>query len=232
MSDTASAPARTNGKGPSSARTRAMRSLAIAPAPKNGREDRRIQRDEILRVATEEFGARGYKSTNLRHVALRLGVTRQALYHYFAHKHEILVTLFTNYFDELDGNLREAAKGATPEAAFRSMMRAHIELMASRPWIARVFEREEAQLPRRSATVVRERRRALHQLFVDAYDQGVRAGVFRKLDSKLVVSIMLGVPGWLHRWYRLDGRLKPREFAALAEEVLFTGLRANGRSGK
>jgi len=184
-----------------------------------------VQRDEILRVATEEFGTRGYRSTNLRDVATRLGVTRQALYHYFSHKHDILVTLFMDYFDELESNLRAAAKDATPANSFRAMMRAHIALMAARPWISSVFEREEGQIPRRAATIVRDRRRALHQLFVDAYNEGVRAGSLRKADGKLIVSIVLGVAGWLHRWYKIDGKLKPEEFGEYAAKLLFDGLR-------
>ena len=183
-----------------------------------------MQRDEILRVATEEFGSKGYRSTNLRNVATRLGVTRQALYHYFSHKHDILVTLFMDYFDELEANLRAAAKDAAAGEAFRDMMRAHIALMAARPWISSVFEREEGQIPRRAAAIVRDRRRALHQLFVDSYNEGVRAGSLRKADAKLVVSIVLGVAGWLHRWYKIDGKLKPEDFGAYAEELLFDGL--------
>ena len=194
------------------------------PRANGERADRGVQRDEILRVATEEFGARGYRSTNLRHVATRLGVTRQALYHYFPRKHDILVTLFMNYFDDLEANLRAAAKDAPAGESFRSMMRSHLVLMAGRPWISSVFEREEGQIPRRAAAIVRERRRALHQLFVDAYNEGVRAGVLRKADGKLVVSIVLGVAGWLHRWYHIDGKLKPEEFGAYAEELLFDGI--------
>jgi AcrR family transcriptional regulator len=192
--------------------------------------ERRVQRDQILRVATEEFGTRGYRSTNLRDVATRLGVTRQALYHYFPHKHDILVTLFMDYFDELEGNLRAATQGAAAADSFREMMRAHIALMAARPWISSVFEREEGQIPRRAASVVRERRRALHQLFVDAYNEGVRAGSLRKADAKLVVSIVLGVAGWLHRWYKIDGKLKPDSFGQYAEELLFDGVGVGKRS--
>jgi AcrR family transcriptional regulator len=191
-------------------------------------------REKILAVATEEFGVRGYKGTNLRHVATRLGMTRQALYHYFPHKHDILVALFGQYFDELEANVVRASAGVAPADQFRSMMRSHIALMAARPGISRVFEREDGEVPARAALVVRKRRRALHAVFVEAYEAGAKAGTLRPADAKLVVSIMLGVPGWLHRWYKMGGRLKPAELAAEAEELLFDGVkgsrgrRANG----
>lgn len=222
--DTEAATARSTA--PMETAERARRKTRGKPAGR--RAERRVQRDEILRVATEEFGTRGYRSTNLGNVATRLGVTRQALYHYFSHKHDILVTLFMDYFDELETNLRAAAKDAAPSDAFRDMMRAHIALMAARPWISSVFEREEGQIPKRVAATVRERRRALHQLFVDAYNDGVRAGSLRKADAKLVVSTVLGVAGWLHRWYKIDGKLKPADFGAYAEALLFDGLAKRG----
>lgn len=187
----------------------------------------RVLRSDILAVATEEFGKRGYKSTNLRLVAGRLGVTRQALYHYFSRKHDILVALFTNYFDELEGNLRQASIGVGPDQRFRSMMRAHLRLMAESPQISRVFEREDGEIPQKSASIVRARRRALHALFVEAYEEGVAAGTLRGGDVSLAVSTVLGIAGWLHRWYKIDGRLKPEQIAEYSEDLVFAGIRAD-----
>ena len=45
------------------------------------------------------------------------------------------------------------------------------------------------------------------------------AGALRPTDAKLAVSILLGVPGWLHRWYKMGGRLEP---SALAGELTQT----------
>ena len=222
--ETATAPIeRVDGDGKRPARS----VVATAARGKRDAESRQL-RENILNVATEEFGARGYKGTNLRHVANRLGVTRQALYHYFPHKHEILVVLFTNYFDELEANMAKAIEGVPAGQQFRVMLRAHIELMAGRPWISRVFEREDGEIPSSAATSVRKRRRALHALLVDTYEVGVRSGSLRPTDAKLIVSVLLGIAGWLHRWYKIDGRMKPAEIAAYAEDMIFSGIRADG----
>jgi len=204
----------------------ARRARRVVTPARRRHLDSAALREKILEVATDEFGSRGYKGTNLRHVAQRLGVTRQALYHYFPHKHDILVALFTKYFDELEDNITRAAGGVPAEDRFRTMVREHIALMAARPGISRVFEREDGEVPARSAAVVRKRRRALHALFVEAYQAGVRAGTLRPGDAKLVVSILLGIPGWLHRWYKIGGRLGPAELAGRCEDLIFSGIRA------
>jgi AcrR family transcriptional regulator len=59
------------------------------PARSNGVETR----EQILKVAEELFISRGYDKTSLRDIAERLGITKAALYYYFARKEEILLEL-------------------------------------------------------------------------------------------------------------------------------------------
>jgi hypothetical protein len=60
---------------------------------------------------------------------------------------------------------------------------------------------------------------------VDAYTEGVKAGTLRPLDAKLTVSLLLGIASWMHRWYRLDGRLSAAQMADYAEDMVYDGLR-------
>jgi AcrR family transcriptional regulator len=53
----------------------------------------RDTRAEILDVAAELFGDRGYDATSLREIAERLGISKAALYYHFPSKQEILRAL-------------------------------------------------------------------------------------------------------------------------------------------
>jgi AcrR family transcriptional regulator len=53
----------------------------------------RDTRAEILDVAAELFGERGYDATSLREIAERLGISKAALYYHFSSKQEILRAL-------------------------------------------------------------------------------------------------------------------------------------------
>ena len=50
---------------------------------------RNTSRDRILAIATEHFAKHGYSGTSLEQVVKDAGVTRGALYHHFADKHEL-----------------------------------------------------------------------------------------------------------------------------------------------
>ena len=51
------------------------------------------RREQILQAAQKLFADQGFRETNLNDVATQLGFRRQAVYHYFRSKEEILYEL-------------------------------------------------------------------------------------------------------------------------------------------
>jgi len=190
----------------------------------------RLISEEIIVAAAQEFAERGYRGTNLRHVSVRLGVTRQALYYYYERKHDILKAIFMNFFDELEGVVTEAATTTSdPAEKFRAMLRGHFEVVASKPLISRIFVQEEASLTRADRAAVRLRRRHHQEVLVAAYEEGVAAGAYRPINSKLAVSVILGSGNWMYRWVGSNRKLTPAQVVTFAEQVLFAGYGADSR---
>jgi AcrR family transcriptional regulator len=183
-----------------------------------------ISKGSILRIAAEEFALRGYESTNLGRVAIRLGVTRQALYHHFARKADILVALFESHFDDLESELAEATVGDEPGQQFEDMLRRLGGFTIARPWMSRIFAREDGRLPRRARTALDKRRRLLQARLVRAYKEGVRAGRLRKLEPNLAVSLDIGAIAWMHRWFRAGRGLSADEMADFVTDILLKGV--------
>src|SRR3954471_20143354 len=52
-----------------------------------------VTREQVVRVAMEEFAARGYRGASLDMIAAKIGVTRQALLHYFPSKVKLLLAV-------------------------------------------------------------------------------------------------------------------------------------------
>ena len=48
-------------------------------------------REDVIRIAVEEFNARGYEATSMGARAERRGLSKSAIYHHIASKEEILV---------------------------------------------------------------------------------------------------------------------------------------------
>jgi AcrR family transcriptional regulator len=60
-----------------------------------GRRSANHTRQRIVDAARELFAEHGYRSTSMRQVAARAGLTDPALYYYFRSKHDVLTALLT-----------------------------------------------------------------------------------------------------------------------------------------
>jgi TetR/AcrR family transcriptional regulator, cholesterol catabolism regulator len=161
----------------------------------------RVTRREVLRHAAQLFAERGYRSTNLREVAERLGVTRQALYYHFGSKSEILGALFEEQMTALEA----AAASAEPSEGttlFAAMLREHLKVILSSPDLMAVLVHERPETDRIDGLRSHQRRRAYNNQFAEAYAAGVKQGALRPVDSLRAANAILAaansVPGWYH----------------------------------
>jgi AcrR family transcriptional regulator len=70
------------------------------------------RRRQLLSVAVEEFGARGYHDTSMNRLADAAGVTKPVLYQHFASKRELYIELLR----DIGGRLRDAVATASEGA--------------------------------------------------------------------------------------------------------------------
>jgi AcrR family transcriptional regulator len=190
-----------------------------------------ITRTEILRLAAQEFGEKGFRGARLDDVASRLGVTRQALYYYYPTKNAILVDLYEGFFDRLEHALDEAERTHAIRGRFDAMLEAHIRTVAESPELSAIFTQERNTLPRDMSGRIRLRRQAYQARLVKAYENGVKAGELRDdAPVDIIVSLAIGAANWIFRWYHGDQQLLPSELAVIAVDVLGTGYhKAPGR---
>ena len=143
---------------------------------------RRIQ--EILAVAAELFGERGFDAVSLDDVAERLDVTKGSLYYYFASKEELvsaaIATLGTAWMQRLH-DLPAAAEG-TPAQRLRALVREQITVaVRDHPAALRLFL-VPADWPPGQRAAIKELRRRHDRLFRDVVEEGVAAGAFVVVD--------------------------------------------------
>ncbi|MDQ1713119.1 MAG: TetR/AcrR family transcriptional regulator, cholesterol catabolism regulator [Frankiaceae bacterium] len=190
-----------------------------------------ITRTEILRVAAEEFGQKGFRGARLDDVANQLGVTRQALYYYYPTKTAILLDLYERFFERLEAALDEAERSHAGRGRFDAMLEAHIRTVAESPELSAIFTQERSALPYDMSGRLRLRRQKYQDRLVQAYRDGVEAGELRDDASPSVtVSLAVGAANWIFRWYRSDRDLQPGELAMIAVDLLGTGYhKAPGR---
>ncbi|PXY30827.1 TetR/AcrR family transcriptional regulator [Prauserella flavalba] len=182
---------------------------------------KRIQ--EIVTVAAELFGERGYDAVNLEDVAERLDVTKGSLYYYFSSKEELgtaaIQTLGDEWTDRLE-KLLERADGS-PAQRLRALIHEHVTIaVRDYPAALRVF-----LVPRNWPAAQRERIKELrtrhNQLFRDLIEEGIAAGEFTVTGVDTVLQClhasMSQAPAWCAE---LSGRAQRAAIDELTDTLM------------
>jgi AcrR family transcriptional regulator len=106
-------------------------------------------RERILDVALELFTSQGYDKTSLRDIAVRLGITKAALYYYFERKDDILLELHlrlhavgTQVADELEA----VQDGPARVEAWPRALRRVVDYMAANPELVSLHRRNPSAM--------------------------------------------------------------------------------------
>lgn len=191
-------------------------------APTPGTEARR---EPILEVAERLFFEQGYAKTTIEQIVRELGVTKPVVYYYFRDKRDIFETLawrptveclaamdFASDDDRAAHVKLEVGLTRLIEATVRNYPAAFLYYREPQ-----VFRPEYIAAQNKLARQFYERMCAL-------LEQGKREGTLDFSEARLTALAAFSLPGFMHTWYRPDGRLPPaeivRELVALAMRMI------------
>ena len=148
--------------------------------------------EQILAVAAELFGERGYDAVALEDVAERLDVTKGSLYHYFAGKDELAAAAVETLGTDWTGRLEAMAASAPGSAAerLRMLIRAHVAIAVREyPAALRLF-----LVPRTWPDALRARitemRRRHDRVFRAVLAEGLASGEFAVVAPAVTLQAM------------------------------------------
>lgn len=184
-------------------------------------EDRRTQ---IVRIATRLFSEKGYAQTTLDDVALEIGFTKPAIYHWFDSKDQILFEIHRDIvLPALDEVRSIVGNGGTPREQLEAILAAHVRRVLENRDANTVFGRESAALSPEKATRIRELDREYEHEVRSVYVNGVAAGEFADVDPVVAVGSLLSACSWLSGWFRKDGPLDADAVIAMIGTLLSSG---------
>lgn len=183
-------------------------------------------RERILAEAARLFARSGYENSSVADVAAGTGVSKAAIYHYFATKQDIYDAIILDVLTGLAAAVAaEVAQETAPDARLRRFMLAH----------ARYFEARHAEFVTMligysgMGAVYREdaaRLRDGYELLLrDLLAQGMAQGVFREQDLAATGRAILSMLNWMARWYSPGGAQDAETIAAGYYDLLAGGLR-------
>ncbi|GAB3478612.1 TetR/AcrR family transcriptional regulator [Nocardiopsis coralliicola] len=180
----------------------------------------------IMAAATRLFAERGFERTSVQELVVAAGVTKGAMYHYFASKDDLLYAVTMRLLGRQRAAIETIADG--PEPVADRLHRAAVAVVAD---TAAHFD--DAVITVRTAPLlsadrqrsVRVERRAVHDRFVALVAEGQRAGVFRaEVPAHLALTQFFGAVQHMATWYRPDGGLGGAEIGGHFAGLLLAGL--------
>jgi AcrR family transcriptional regulator len=158
---------------------------------------------QLLDTATELFARKGYESTSLEDIAVAMGISRSALYHYVSSKAtllELLVKRVTSSLADVLENLA-AREDLSPGEKLATVVALLVRQRADHPDQFRILDRSETVLPEEVGAQHLEAKRAIVRDLAAVIEQGVRTGEFRQVDPRTAALSVLGMCNWVAWWF-------------------------------
>jgi AcrR family transcriptional regulator len=187
--------------------------------------------DSLLDVAVTVFNERGYEATSMDELALRLGITKSAIYHHVPSKVELLRLALDRALDALFA-VTEEPGAITGRAIDRleHVVRGSVRVLAAElPFVTLLLRvRGNSDVERAALQRRRQFDRIVTDLVRAAEDEGdVRPDV----DPAVTSRLLFGTVNSLTEWYRPGGGLTADDLADAVVTTAFLGLRTARAAG-
>jgi AcrR family transcriptional regulator len=186
------------------------------------------RKDEILRVATGLFRARGYHGTRMDDVADTAKLNKATVYYYFPSKAEILYAIYLKATAETLEIMAESDGDVSPAEALRKNTERQLLLIARDLDQASVYFQESPflheWLSQAQVEEIRRRERRFERGTREIIARGIKDGSFAGADPAIIAAAYVGMTSWFYRWYDPKRTGKPEKIAASFSRILLQGI--------
>lgn len=170
------------------------------------------RRRAIQEIAGALFASRGYEATSMRDLAAATGLMPASLYHHFASKEELFVSVAGESVAKMQRALEASIAGIEdPWARLEAALIAHAESLLDRNGfrvlVVLIYPPGLSESARATLGAQREPYERIFSELLAAvpFPEGVDRAILRKLLLSMMNSISI--------WYRPEGSARPRDIA-------------------
>jgi len=189
------------------------------------KEEQEKRRHEIFHQVVPIVSKKGFYETSMREIADAAGLGKSTLYDYFKTKDEILIYFFE---DQLRDMTQEAQKIAlqnlSADKRLRQITEKYLESLQANKSLFLKLMQESQRLKLESQKQVQAKRYAYQDLIRALIDEGIREGVFRKVDSLLAARLLISSISSAVYGSRSTGT--PQEMLKETLDIFFKGIEA------
>ncbi len=152
------------------------------------------RRAQIFEAAARIFAAKGYHKATVNEIAQEAGLGKGTLYDYIRSKREILKLLIEEGHNQVFTEVEELVKqDLSPEEKFYGAVNIQIRMLDKYRDAARALIPEVTDMESEDREWFENLKMTFITRYAQLYEDGVRAGVFRDLDSNVVCEVVCEV---------------------------------------
>ncbi|PSR32028.1 MAG: hypothetical protein C7B46_16100 [Sulfobacillus benefaciens] len=184
-----------------------------------------MRRLEVLQKAIKVFYERGYRDATINQLAAEMGFSKAAFYHYVRSKQDLLYIIFDSVMDLLQDTVKGIMHSeASPERKLRQIVTNYVAMIVEYREMLEIYFTEKTELSREQQNAITLREREFMHVIRDVYQEGVAAGLFVELHPSVVTNIILGMCGWIYRWYDPEGVVPANQLPNMVLHILTRGI--------
>ena len=172
-----------------------------AVAARSGQRRAVRTKEDILKIATDEFAANGYSGSRVDLIAARTRTTKRMIYYYFGSKEGLYLAVLERTYAQI----RRVERGInieelSPDEALRRLAEATYDHHTTHEAFIKLVSIENihrAEHLRQSETILRENVTAI-TLLEQVIERGVREGLFRDDVDAVDVHMMISAYACFH----------------------------------
>jgi AcrR family transcriptional regulator len=191
------------------------------------------RREQILQAAQKLFADQGFRETNLNDVATQLGFRRQAVYHYFRSKEEILYELIDRAGVAVAASAQPMLDADMPPAEMLvEVVRNHVRQLLTNVDIFRIQFSELSKLTGDRADMLRRDISAYVHRIANVIEGGQQDGTFVDVPSMTQALLILSMCNGTTEWYSARSHLSIDELADYAARMALSGVTGTARPSR
>ena len=184
------------------------------------------RREHILQTAQKLFADKGFRETNLNDVAVQLGFRRQAVYHYFPSKEDILYELIDRAGQAIATSAQPTLDADIPPAEkLAEVVRNHVRQLLTNIDVFRIQFSELFKLSGERADGLRRDMATYVHSIAKVIKAGQKDGSFIGIPPTTQALLILGMCNGTTDWYtRLGSPVRIDEIADFAARIAIAGV--------
>ena len=186
-------------------------------------EEQAKRRHEIFHQVVNVFLKKGFQETSMQEIAEAAGIGKSTLYDYFKTKDEILVYFFEDQLNDVTEEAQKiAVQNITADKRLHQVMEKYIENLQANKNLFLKLTQESQRLRIESQNQIQKKRHAYQDLIRALIDEGIREGVFRKVNSLLSARLLISAMAPVIFGSRFTGT--PQEMSNDTLDIFFKGI--------